>query len=184
MMGREENGGEGFAHSVEYNVHSSTGTRSVKIVNIIFEVNRVTVRGVSVFRENRPGCTKEVPMYKFTAALDYTTGPDVGMYGSRHQLSAEGETSKDALGRVYAKLKTIRHCDTCTTVYDSTIADHCVVCLFSDYFTKENPNVLCVVCTKRTRDFTTIGCGHRFCYGCLAKNQKKTCPLCRSPYRL
>lgn len=166
-----------FGANTQY-VDDHVQGRMVTVSNIVFEVNQVTVKSVRVIRHRGANGG-------YTASVAYSTQPDHYWNGPSYFLKVSNPVMRDAISGLYKNLKALKHCSSCKTVYDSSLSEHCVICLFSDYFTRENPEIKCVICTERTRDFTTLqNCGHRYCWPCLQKVSNRKCPMCRTSFNL
>jgi len=154
-------------------------SKIITIENIMFEVNRILCKGVRIIQR------KEDDAFKYTASIQYVAQDEDYWNGPAYTIIVNKPTLQDVISHIHEKLKKMQRCDTCkTVVYDSSISEHCIICLFSDYFTKDNDLITCVICSEQTRDFTTLQCGHRFDHACLSKINNRVCPLCREPFAI
>jgi hypothetical protein len=173
----------GFGPHVSYSKNPSGSERAVDISNIIFEVNQVTVAGVIITQEanKRPGHLPDEP-FEYNVILKYVVDRKDYSHGSKYNIRVNGTNLREVMSQVHAKLLKMKKCCHCSSVYDTNISDVCIICLFSDYFTKDNPVITCIICREKIKDFATLGCQHRFCLPCLFKITNHKCPTCRATF--
>lgn len=161
--------------------------RIMGIKNVVFEVNGITVNGITVGYHLAIGPDGEVPSDRaWHVALSYI--PTIKAYNIPHlanNLQHSDINLITALRKTYASLKALRCCDYCHSVWNTELSPNCPVCMFSNYFTRENEKIECPVCMTELRDFFTPECGHRLCYKCMFKlRQPRRCPSCRTEIEL
>ena len=158
------------------NMEIGSHPRQVKLNNLVFEVNGLIVTCIHV------GQLPVIPNADLTWLIHLTYVLETGHY-HRGPFQSIGQSDKDlatAVRKSYASLKALKRCQRCEAIWNTTLSDVCVICLFCDYFTRENDEHECPVCTDSIRDWTTLDCGHRLCYKCMFKLQPpRRCPLCR-----
>lgn len=172
-----------FGHNVVY----SCGSRYKKIwINSIgFEVGHVTYRGIFI-QENNENFDDYNDQERYNITLHYVPGMEnLHSYRGREcVLSVYGPTLEEALKCSVKRMQELRRCYTCNTVYDSAIGEYCVCCMFSDFYTRDNDLITCIICTEKTRDYITLKCGHRYHSNCLVGVQGHKCPMCRQVFSL
>jgi hypothetical protein len=164
-------------------VYRQTRTdKTIGIRNIILQVNQVTLKSIDITQHisDANGSVSN----KYLVRLNYVANPSQYFNGQSYSIGCVRDTLKDAIQSSYDNLKRLHLCNSCKSIYDSTFTDHCVVCMFSNFYTHENQLITCAVCTDKFRDHITLNCGHRFCWDCARKNVNRKCPICRAPYQL
>jgi Zinc finger, C3HC4 type (RING finger) len=153
------------------------GLKQVTLKNIVFEVNKLIINRVIISQIHSLSNNED----KFSAAISYVrSNKNLTTGGPAWTIDHSGKTVAEAITKTYENLKALKKCEWCTGVWDGRMNDQCIICLFSDYFTRENEKIECPICRTSTRDFTTLDCNHRMCYQCLFKIVRpKKCPLCR-----
>jgi hypothetical protein len=153
------------------------GLKQVTMKNIVFEVNRLVVNRVVI------GQLAPLPRNgdnKFMALISYVRNNKNFYTGPAWTIEHSGKTVAEAMAKVYQNLKAINRCAWCDAVWDTRMSKECVVCIVSDFFTRENEEIECPACTEKVKDFTTLDCRHRMCYKCMFRLVKpRKCPLCR-----
>lgn len=172
----------GFGPNI--NMFYSRNIKQIDITNIIFEVNMITIHEIHIVRNKKsPVESSDSEDYEYTVNISYVLHPHQYVNGNKFFVGSTKSVLKDAISSAYKRLKMLKFCRLCKTAYDSSISEYCVVCLFSHYFTFENPEITCIICTDKTKDFITIpSCGHRFCYECIQNVASRKCPMCRKPF--
>lgn len=151
-----------------------SGTKSFTMKNN-FEVNGIIVTRVNITHE------PEEPKNTWAVALTYIRHSKEYFTGNRCYLQYFDKDLQTAIRKSYNGLKALKRCMFCMSIWNSEMSDVCLICLFSDYFTRENELYECPVCKDSIRDWTILDCNHRLCYKCLSRiNEPRKCPMCRA----
>lgn len=171
----------GCGSNVTY--EKSGDIKVITVSNIIFEINQILISEIIITRN--PFSSTSVMPCTFTINIHYILQCIGYVNDQIFNLAVPKSTCKESLKAAYDRFKKMRRCGTCKiAVYDTEVTDHCVACLFSDYFTIENPLITCSICHEKTKDFLTLECGHRYCIRCIYKVEPRKCPLCRAAFIL
>lgn len=154
-------------------VSGRNGAKSFSM-KINFEVNGIIITRISVSHE-----TEELKNI-WSVALTYIRHSKEYFTGNRCYLQYSDQDLQVAVRKSYNGLKALRRCIFCMSIWNSEMSDVCLICLFSDYFTRENELYECPVCKENIKDWTILDCNHRLCYKCLARiAEPRKCPMCR-----
>jgi hypothetical protein len=177
--------------------------RSFSVKNM-FEVNgiivgKITVETMLSLKENKEQALPLQPLNHFSGGSEALRSPETDAKplwaitltciknskdpiaaGIKYYLQYVDKDLQTVVRKSYNGLRAMRRCMFCMSIWNSELSDVCPLCLFTDYFTRENELYDCPVCKESIRDWTILDCNHRLCYKCLAqiRNPRK-CPMCR-----
>lgn len=139
-----------------------------------FEVNGIMITRITVSHDSDESKNDWFVILTYVKhSRDYFTG-------NRYHLQYFDKDLQTTIRKSYTGLRALKRCMFCMSIWNSEMSDVCPLCLFSDYFTRENEVHECPVCKENVKDWTILDCNHRLCYKCLAQiKQPRRCPLCR-----